>query len=60
VSRTLAVVLAAVLLFPIVACMAAFSAAGVNSAFMTNAITFAVVVGGAIAAVVEIRRLIEA
>jgi hypothetical protein len=40
--------------------MAAFSAAGVNSAFMTNAITFAVVIAGVIAAIFEIRRLIEA
>lgn len=54
----LAVVLVLALLVPVLACAAAFWAAGVSSTFMTGAITYAVVVGGITAAVFEIKRLV--
>jgi hypothetical protein len=57
-SSPLAVVLALALLIPILACAAAFSAAGVSSSFMIGAVTFAVVVAGVMAAIVEIKRLV--
>jgi hypothetical protein len=56
-SSPLALVLTLTLLLPIIACTAAFAAAGVNPTFMTGAITFAVVVAGVIAAIFEIKRL---
>jgi hypothetical protein len=57
-SPTIAAVFALVLVVPVLACLAAFTAAGVNPSFMTGVFTFAVVVGGVTAALFEIRRLI--
>jgi hypothetical protein len=58
-TRTLAAVLALMLVLPSLAFAAAVSAAGANPSLISSGVTFFVVLGAVIAMVIEIKRLAD-
>ncbi len=58
-SRTVAAVLALALGVPVLAFIAAVSAAGVNPSLISSGVTFFVVLAAVVAMVIEIKRLAD-